>query len=219
MESRERFGAAREALLRRIGLHSVGPEPRILEAFRRVPRHEFVPSVEQSSSYQDRALSIDHGQTISQPSMIAVMLAALDVQPEERVLEVGAGSGYAAALLAELAGQVYGVEIVPELAEGASRRLAALGYDNAHIFLGNGRAGLARFAPFSKILVSAGSAEVPAALPEQLARGGRIAIPVGGREAQTLLVGDKDFEGNMRWRESVACIFVPLVGAGSDEAR
>lgn len=211
-ELRGHLVAAREALLRQIGLHSVGPEPRILEAFRKVPRHEFVPSAERASSYQDRALAIEHGQTISQPSMIAVMLVALDVQPDDRVLEVGAGSGYAAALLAQLAGEVYGVEIVPELATSAAQRLAELGYTNAHVFQGNGRAGLPRFAPFSKILVSAGTAEVPAALIEQLAPGGRIAIPVGGRESQTLLVGDKSHTGSVRWKESVACIFVPLVG-------
>jgi protein-L-isoaspartate(D-aspartate) O-methyltransferase len=201
--------AAREELVRSI--ESNVKDPRVLAAFRRVPRHRFVPESEAKIAYRDAALPIGFDQTISQPSMIAIMLAALDVEPRDRVLEIGAGSGYAAALLAELAGEVYSVEIVAELAQQAEARLAELGYKNARVTASNGRLGLPEHAPYTKILVSAGARDVPAELVRQLAGGGTIAIPVGGDTGQTLLVGHKANDGSMTWKRSISCIFVPLV--------
>ena len=186
-------------------------DPRLLAAFRRVPRHRFVPEGERRVSYRDSALPIGFEQTISQPSMLAIMLGALALESDDRVLEIGGGSGYAAALLAELAAEVYSVEIVPELAAQAAARLAELGYANAHVAVANGRLGLPEHAPYAKILVSAGAHDVPAELVHQLAKGGRIAIPVGDESGQTLLVGHKDSAGQVTWERSIPCIFVPLV--------
>jgi protein-L-isoaspartate(D-aspartate) O-methyltransferase len=186
-------------------------DPRIEAAFARVPRHLFVPESERGQAYEDRPLPIGEMQTISQPSMIAVMLDALGCEPTSRVLEVGAGSGYAAALLACLAESVDAIEIRPELAARARRTLADIGADNARVHAGDGRAGWPPGAPYDRILVSAAPAEVPPALVSQLAPGGRIAIPVGDAVSQRLLVGHKDGEGRLVWREDVPCLFVPLV--------
>jgi protein-L-isoaspartate(D-aspartate) O-methyltransferase len=186
-------------------------DPRVLAAFRHVPRHLFVPEAERALAYRDTALPIGFGQTISQPSMIAVMLTALDLQPSDRVLEIGAGSGYAAALLSELANEVYAVEIVPELAARAASRLSELGYTRAKVVGANGREGLPAYAPYTKILVSAGAENVPPELARQLAPGGTLVIPVGGESGQTLLVGHKDGDGEVIFERSITCIFVPLV--------
>jgi protein-L-isoaspartate(D-aspartate) O-methyltransferase len=202
----------RQALVSKIREHTNEPAPRVLEAFIRVPRHLFIPGVDVERAYEDSALPIGFQQTISQPSMIATMLSALDVQPQHRVLEIGAGSGYAAALLGCLAAEVYAVEILPELAAAAQRRLFELGYHNVHVLESNGRAGLAEHGPYGRILVSAGADAVPAALIDQLEPGGRIAIPVGDDKGQKLLVGEKSAEGEMVWQRSISCIFVPLVG-------
>ncbi len=184
----------------------------ILRAFAHVPRHLFVPEEEVAVAYCDSALPIGFRQTISQPSMIALMLSALDVAVGNRVLEVGGGSGYAAALLAELGAEVYSLEIVPELADSAAERLRELGYDRVHVVAGNGRLGYPRRAPYQRILVSAGADEVPPALVDELAAGGRIVIPVGDDKLQHLLVGTKLPDQTVEWQRSVPCIFVPLVG-------
>jgi protein-L-isoaspartate(D-aspartate) O-methyltransferase len=191
---------------------SVKPrDPRVVEAFRRIPRHRFVPESEQGQAYEDRPLPIGEMQTISQPSMIAVMLHVLDCTPTSRVLEVGAGSGYAAALLSCLAAEVDAVEIRPELAARARRTLEDIGIQNVRIHAANGSQGWPEGAPYDRILVSAAPGEVPAALGEQLTPGGRIAIPVGDSVSQRLLVGAKDATGNITWEEDVRCLFVPLV--------
>jgi protein-L-isoaspartate(D-aspartate) O-methyltransferase len=143
--------------------------------------------------------------------MIAIMLRALDCQPRDRVLEVGAGSGYAAALLSPLCSEVFAIEIRPALAAKARQMLAAVGANNVRIHVGDGNAGLPERAPFDKILVSAGAREVPAALLEQLAPGGRIAIPVGNSDAQTLLVGVREQSGEIAWTNGISCMFVPLI--------
>jgi protein-L-isoaspartate(D-aspartate) O-methyltransferase len=205
----EEWPRAREELVR--SLQGNVKDPRVLAAFRHVPRHCFVPEGEQRVSYRDSALPIGFEQTISQPSMLGVMLQSLALEPHDRVLEIGGGSGYAAALLAELAGEVYTVEIVPELAAQAAARLSQLGYANAHVAVANGRLGLAEHAPYTKILVSAGANDVPEELVRQLANGGTITIPVGDKSGQTLLVGHKDSAGAMTWLRSIPCIFVPLV--------
>lgn len=206
----KRFSEARARLVSTIVEQTGIQDSRLLGAFQRVPRHRFVPEASQSRAYEDTALSIGYQQTISQPSMIAVMLEALQLEPTDRVLEVGAGSGYAAALLAVLSKEVFAIEIVPELAQAAQQRLSQLKIENVHVFEGNGREGLAKFGPFDKILVSAGSEDVPTELVQELAEGGRIAIPVGGEGGQRLLVGAK-IHGSLEWTTSIPCIFVPLV--------
>ena len=161
---------------------------RILEAMLRVPRHEFVPEVLQAEAYEDHPLPIGEGQTISQPYVVAVMLDALQLVPTDIVLEIGTGSGYVTALLAELAAQVFSVERHAALATKAQAVLAALGYKNVHIFTGDGTLGLPAYAPFDAILVSAAAPEVPPALLTQLRDGGRMMIPVGTADSQQLLL-------------------------------
>lgn len=184
---------------------------RILAAFLAVPRHLFVPDTQKPAAHEDRALPLAEMQTISQPSMIAIMLRALDCQPGDRVLEVGAGSGYAAALLGRLSKEVFGIEIRPALAARARQTLAAIGANNVHVQVGDGSQGLEEHAPFDRILVSAGARAVPKALLDQLAIGGRIAIPVGNADSQTLLVGERQRDGSLSWTQSIACMFVPLI--------
>jgi protein-L-isoaspartate(D-aspartate) O-methyltransferase len=209
--------ADRQRLADRIARQSGVDDPRILEAFRRVPRHRFVPDTQSEHAHEDRALPIGEGQTISQPSMIALMLAALDCRREDRVLEIGAGSGYAAALLGELCAEVDAVEVRPDLAERAQRTLQELGINNVRIHCRNGAYGLPEKAPFDRILVSAGAGRVPPALVAQLAPGGRIAIPVGDEIEQRLMVGERTNGSAIAWETRTQCIFVPLVGddAGS----
>lgn len=187
-------------------------DSRVLEAMRRVSRAAFVPDHAQSDAYADRALPIGSGQTISQPYMVAVMTEALQLTGSERVLDVGTGSGYQAAVLAELARHVITIERVPELAEAARTRLAALGYTNIDVVVGDGTLGAPAHAPFDGILVAAGAPAVPQALKEQLsAEGGRLVVPVGPPAQQWLTIvtrsGDRFDEAR-----GTGCVFVPLVG-------
>lgn len=199
-------------MVRSLAAHTGIHDPALLRAFNSVPRHVFVPREQRAEAYDDRALSIGWEQTISQPTMLAYMLSALALTPDDKVLEVGAGCGYAAALLAHLAREVHTLEIVPELAATAGETLASLGIHNVQVVLGNGRLGLPAQAPFDKILVSAGAEEVPEELVSELANGGTMAIPVGSDSGQRLLIGRKGPTGQMFWETSIACIFVPLVG-------
>jgi protein-L-isoaspartate(D-aspartate) O-methyltransferase len=188
-------------------------DQRVLEAMRRVPRHAFVPEASRALAYADHALPIGSGQTISQPFMVAVMTEALLLKGTERVLEIGAGSGYQAAILAELAREVISIERRPELAETARTTLAALGYTNIRVIVGDGTVGYAPAAPFDCILVAAGAPRVPESLKQQLsATGGRLIIPIGPAEQQRLVVIVRD---ENRFNESLreGCVFVPLVGA------
>ena len=194
-------------------------DPRILDAFRRVPRERFLPEELVDFAYEDRALPIGDGQTISQPSMIALMLAALAPRATDRALEVGAGSGYAAALLGQLSESVEGIEILPELAERARHTLAELDISNVHVRQGNGALGLPAHAPFDIILVSAGARSTPRELVEELRPGGRIAIPVGDRAGQHLFLGRREPSGTLRWERRTACVFVPLVGDAPSAAQ
>ena len=162
-------------------------DSRVLDAMATVPRHLFVPPAARAQAYGDRALPISEGQTISQPYIVALMAQALSLRPGDRVLEVGAGSGYAAAVLSRLAGEIYTIERWPALAETAERCLHDLGYMNVHVFHGDGTAGLPAYAPFDAIVVSAAAPWVPRPLREQLGEGGRLVIPVGGRNDQILL--------------------------------
>jgi protein-L-isoaspartate(D-aspartate) O-methyltransferase len=184
--------------------------PRVLEAFRKVPRHELVPEEQRPYAYQDRPLSIGYGQTISQPYVVAVMTETLDLSGHERVLEVGTGSGYQAAVLAELAREVYSIEIVEPLAERSGKDLARLGYGNVHVRQGDGYRGWPEHAPFDAIVVTAAPDHVPQPLVDQLADGGRLVIPVG-RWSQDLLLITK--HGDRVQEERLLGVrFVPMTG-------
>jgi protein-L-isoaspartate(D-aspartate) O-methyltransferase len=185
--------------------------PDVLAAMARVPRHRFVPSDQQSSAYDDRPLPIGDGQTISQPYVVAYMTEALHLEPEQTVLEIGTGSGYQAAVLAELARQVYSIEIVPALADRARQTLAGLGYANVDVRTGNGYEGWPEHAPFARIIVTAAPPEIPEALVDQLAVGGRMVVPVG-RGVQAMTIVTKTPDGVVT-EETIPVRFVPMVGA------
>jgi protein-L-isoaspartate(D-aspartate) O-methyltransferase len=210
---------AADRLVRAIEASTEIHEPRILEAFRRVPRERFVPEDLADFAYEDRALPIGEGQTISQPSMIALMLSALAPRATDRALEVGAGCGYAAALLGELCESVEGVEIRPELAERAAHTLSELEIGNVRVRLGNGALGVPDEAPFDIILVSAGARLAPPELVEELGPGGRIAIPVGDRAGQHLFLGRREPSGALHWERRTPCVFVPFVNELPSAAR
>jgi protein-L-isoaspartate(D-aspartate) O-methyltransferase len=207
----------RERLVEYVAWNTGVRDERILSAFRSVPRHRFVRPEDVGKAYDDRALPIGDGQTISQPSMIALMLAALDPQPGDHALEVGAGSGYAAALLGTLVERVDALEIRPALADRARVTLSTLGMANVRIHRGSGERGFRDAAPYDVILVSAGARAVPPALLEELAPGGRIAIPVGEESVQELRVGRRGAKGATVWERRTACVFVPLVTADQAE--
>jgi protein-L-isoaspartate(D-aspartate) O-methyltransferase len=188
-------------------------DERVLEAMERVPRELFVPEPERMRAYDDAALPIGHGQTISQPYMVARIAEVLALTGDERVLDVGAGSGYQAAVLSELAGEVFTIERIPELAEQAKRNLEAAGYSDVHVEVGDGTLGLPEHAPYDAIAVAAAAPALPQRLYEQLESRGRLAVPVGGRGGQRLELIIRSPEGPAVVR-SVPCRFVPLVGEG-----
>ena len=183
---------------------------RVLEAMRRVPRHVFVPESQRADAYEDRPLPIGHGQTISQPYIVAFMTQALDVRATDRVLEIGTGSGYQAAVLYELAKEVYTIEIVTPLAERARETLTVLGYRNVHVRAGNGYLGWPEQAPFDRVIVTAAPEEVPPALVDQLNAGGLMAIPVGGID-QELRILRKNTAG-LETLQTLPVRFVPMTG-------
>jgi protein-L-isoaspartate(D-aspartate) O-methyltransferase len=186
-------------------------DPRVLDAMRRVPRELFVPESERASAYDDAALALPHGQTISQPYVVAIICQGLALTGTERVLDVGTGSGYQAAVLAELADEVISIERIPELAESARGNLGAAGYsDRVELHLGDGAQGLPERAPFDAIAVAAAAIEPPRALVDQLADGGRLVVPIGTSAAQILeLVVRSD--GTSTRRSLAPVRFVPLV--------
>ncbi len=190
------------------GIH----HPRVLDAMRKVPRHLFVPPERVHDAYSDHALPIGEGQTISQPYMVALMTQLLDPAPSDRVLEVGTGSGYQAAILAELANEVVTIEREPALSQRAQEVLNALGYRNITFVVGDGTEGYTPLAPYDRIIVTAGAPFIPQPLVEQLAPGGRLVIPVGHRYEQVLTVAEKDPEGKLHVSEHGYCVFVPLIG-------
>jgi len=183
---------------------------RVLGAMLKVPRHVFVPEAERERAYADRPLSIGLGQTISQPYIVAYMTDALQVAPTDRVLEIGTGSGYQAAILAELARDVYTMEIIPELADRARATLDGLGYKNVKVRQGNGYVGWPEAAPFDKIIVTAAPDEVPKALVDQLGPNGILIVPVG-IEAQTMTIVRRTPQGLVQ-RETIPVLFVPMTG-------
>jgi protein-L-isoaspartate(D-aspartate) O-methyltransferase len=183
----------------------------VLAAMEFVPRHEFVPREFREKSYDDVPLPIGDGQTISQPYIVAAMTAALHTRPSDRVLEIGTGCGYQAAILSRLAREVFGVERRPELALSASARLARLGYANVHVHCGDGTFGMPDLAPFDAILVAAAAPAIPQPLLAQLAEGGRMIVPVGDAEHQELQLIEKCGK-SVRTTTLEGCRFVPLVG-------
>jgi len=201
-EARERM--VREQIVAR-GVRA----PRVLAALRAVPRHEFVPAEHRSSAYTDEPLPIGEGQTISQPYVVAAMTEALALQGDERVLEIGTGSGYQAAILGELAREVYTIEIVKPLADSAKARLERLGHRNVRVRHGDGWQGWRSAAPFDAILVTAAPEEIPQALVDQLAVGGRMVLPVGDSEHQELLLLVREATGIRRER-LMDVRFVPM---------
>ena len=190
-------------------------DDRVLQAMARVPRHEFVPRGERADAYDDRPLPIGHGQTISQPYIVALMTEQARPKPEHKVLEIGTGSGYQAAVLAELVKEVYTIELVPELAGEAKERLKGLGYKNVHARAGDGYKGWPEAAPFDAVVVTCGADHVPEPLFEQLKPGGVLVIPVGTTQAeQSLLAITKDAKGARTTRDLGPVRFVPFRRAG-----
>ena len=184
---------------------------RVMNAMAKVPRHEFVPAPDRRNAYANRPLPIGMGQTISQPFIVALMTDLMEVRPGDRVLEIGTGSGYQAALLAELAGTVYTIEIIEPLAREAADRLQRLGYRNVVTKTGDGYQGWPEHAPFDAVMVTAAPREVPQPLIDQLKPGGRLVVPVGGQAAgQALLLIEKHPDGRISRRNVLAVRFVPL---------
>src|SRR5882762_4912291 len=196
-----------EKQLRRRGINDAA----VLAAMTAVPRHEFVPEELRLHAYDDLPLPIGGGQTISQPYIVAAMTTALHLQPGDRVLEVGTGCGYQAAVLSRLAKEVFSIERRPELASSAAAKLARLGYSNAHVHCGDGTLGLAELAPFDAILVAAAAPAVPKPLLAQLAEGGRLILPVGDTEHQELQLIEKRGDA-FPTKMLEGCRFVRLVG-------
>jgi protein-L-isoaspartate(D-aspartate) O-methyltransferase len=186
-------------------------DERVLTAMARVPRHEFVADPYRAQAYDDNPLPIGEGQTISQPYIVALMLEMLDVSEQDIVLEIGTGSGYQTALLAQLSRHVYSIERHPALAAQAQAVLAKLGYKNVTIEVGDGSKGLPAHAPYDRIIVSAAAPDLPQALFEQLKEGGRLVVPIGPTEAQFLQLVTKK-EGKPVLSEQIPCRFVPLIG-------
>jgi len=189
---------------------------RVIDAMRRVPREAFVPQEQYHAAYDDRPLSIGFGQTISQPFIVALMVQALELRGDEKVLELGTGSGYEAAILAELAQKVVTVECIPELEEAARQVLDKLGYSNIEVHVAGRTLGWPEGAPYDAIIVSAGAPTVPQTLVEQLTWNGRLVIPVGSRWQQELLRVTKLRKGN-EIENLGGCYFVPLIGEGAWE--
>lgn len=184
---------------------------KILQAIETVDRKKFLPDSQKAKAYQDKPIPIGHGQTISQPSLVATMTKKLDVDDLSKVLEIGTGSGYQAAILAEIVDQVYSIERVEKLAKRAQETLDELGYDNIEIVVGDGTKGLLEHSPYDGIIVTAAAPEIPQPLINQLKEGGRLVIPVGGKMTQSLQVCQKK-EGELETIEESYVRFVPLVG-------
>jgi len=190
-------------------------DDRILRAMAKVPRHEFVPVEVQPYAYLNRPLPIGFDKTISQPFIVALMTDLLELRPEDTVLEIGTGLGYQAAILAELAGRVFSIEVIEELAQHAKRRLGRQGYTNIELRIANGYHGWAEHAPFDKVIVTAAPDLIPPPLLRQLKPGGKMVIPAGLPESQQLLLVEKDSSGRTRTKEILPVRFSQLEGAES----
>jgi protein-L-isoaspartate(D-aspartate) O-methyltransferase len=222
----DEYAAARQAMVREIEaevrltrkeLGKAALDPRVIAAIGKVRRHEFVPEELRGMAYINQPLPIGHDQTISQPYIVAIMTDLLAVPGGGRVLEVGTGSGYQAAVLGELGAEVYTIEIVEPLGQRSKTLLERLGYRNVHVRIGDGFAGWPEAAPFDAIIVTAAAPETPPPLLAQLKAGGRMIIPLEGRfGAQDLVLIEKDAAGKVRRREILPVVFVPLTGEGDD---
>jgi protein-L-isoaspartate(D-aspartate) O-methyltransferase len=210
LESKEYAPQRAEMIEKQLRRRGIEDRP-VLAAMLAVPRHEFVPEELRSRAYEDVPLPIGSGQTISQPYIVAAMTSALRLQPTDRVLEIGTGCGFQAAVLSLLAKEVFTIELRPELASAASKKLAQLGYANVHVHCGDGTFGLPEFAPFDAILVAAAAPVVPEPLLAQLAEGGRIIVPVGDADNQELQLIEKH-AGAFSTKMMEGCRFVPLLG-------
>lgn len=210
MPRRFNYNILREALVESIEI-MYELDPRVIEAVRSIPRHRFVPEKLRDQAYEDVALPIGEEQTISQPSLVAFMTNALEIKESDKVLEIGAGSGYQAAILGKLAKQVISVERIKSLADKAAKRLKQLGFLNIMVIFGDGTLGYSQEAPYDAIIVTAAFEKVPPPLLEQLVDGGRLIMPVGGRDVQTLLKITKQGK-NYFEKELISVQFVPLVG-------
>jgi protein-L-isoaspartate(D-aspartate) O-methyltransferase len=211
--ARARMVAEIAAMAREAGGETGRPEfsDRVMAAMAKVPRHRFVPLSQDRFAYDNRPLSIGEGQTISQPYIVALMTELLDPKPSDRVLEVGTGSGYQAAVLAELVAKVYTIEIVEPLGKRAAKTLADLGYRSVEVRIGDGYGGWPEAAPFDAIVVTAAPAAVPQPLIEQLKPGGKMVIPIGGPfDVQQLLLVQKDSDGVTTTRRTLPVRFVPM---------
>jgi len=186
-------------------------DSRVINAFYKVERHKFIPIEYRASAYGDFPVPIGEGQTISQPYIVALMTECLDLKGEERVLEIGTGSGYQAAILAELAKEVYSIERFESLAKNAQKVLDELGYTNIKIKVGDGTLGWQEFSPFARIIITAASPQIPLPLIEQLKENGKLVLPLGESFSQVLTVVEKK-EGKIKTQEICGCVFVPLVG-------
>ncbi len=208
----ERLSRSKTALLAELA-HDIG-DRRVLDAIAKVPRERFVPQELRSYAYENRPLPIGHRQTISQPLIVAMMTQALGLHGQEKVLEVGTGSGYQAALLSHLAAEVVSVERVPELAEQAGRTLAELGYANVSVHASGETLGWPDDSPYEAIIVTAGAPRIPQELMDQLSLGGQMVIPIGSRDLQELVRAVKSPEGPALTNLG-PCRFVPLLGTGA----
>ncbi|NLG60929.1 MAG: protein-L-isoaspartate(D-aspartate) O-methyltransferase [Candidatus Cloacimonetes bacterium] len=209
--SDRRWERLRRSLIEQIRDRGIG-DLEVLQVFDRVPRHLFLPESVHNRAYEDAPLPIGFGQTASQPSLQALYLQTLQLQPHDKVLEIGTGSGYQTALLAHLADHVYSIERVRELSVRARAALDALRISNVALLVGDGTIGWTRYAPYDAILVAAAAPSVPAALVDQLAPGGRMLIPLGDRAEQQLTLVRKREDGSIEQEEITACTFVPLLG-------
>lgn len=219
MKNEADFATARLEMVEQIALHTgivsdrIGKtslSDRVMEVIGTVPRHEFVPYELRSFAYLDQPLPIGFGKTISQPFIVALMTDLLDIRAEDRVLEIGTGLGYQAAILANLAQTVYSIEIIMELAKDAAERIQKLGYYNIHFKVGNGTSGWPENAPFEKIIVTAAPELIPPPLLRQLKPGGKMVIPAGLEDSQQLLLVEKDSDGSTSTQEILPVRFTPL---------
>jgi protein-L-isoaspartate(D-aspartate) O-methyltransferase len=210
-ESEDRYAAARRDMVDRQLRRRDIRDKRVLDAMQDVPRHRFVPADMLDMAYADQPLPIGQRQTISQPYIVALMTQLAQPKPKSRALDVGTGSGYQAAVLAELCGKVYSIEIIESLAGGARKRLKELGYDNIQVRCGDGYRGWAEHAPFDLIIVAAAPAHIPQPLIDQLAPGGRLVLPVG-EYFQDLMVVEKQQDGTTRKWKVIPVAFVPMTG-------
>jgi protein-L-isoaspartate(D-aspartate) O-methyltransferase len=212
----DRNVARRNALVRKHIVANGVENPSVIDSLLQTPRHQFVPEVVRRAAYQDTALPIGYGQTISSPYIVARMTEQLDPQPTDRVLEVGTGSGYQAAVLSPIVDEVFSIEIVPELGQRAATTLSRLGYENVHVRVGDGYQGWPENAPFDKIIVTCSPENIPAALAEQLKEGGHLVIPVGERYQQVLYRFTK-VDGKLKKQRIESTFFVPMTGVAESK--